>query len=337
MLQIARAAGVHQTTVSMALRDHPRISAKTKTKIQRLAERMGYRPNPLVSALMSYRRSRRRVDGKMPIAFLTAFPHRDEWRENPLFDHIFAGAAERVTKFGYKLEPFWLRQPGLTPSRLSHILVSRGINALLVAPVPPHSRELELTWDKFALATIGVTLTKPELHHVASNHWHGTRTAFEICQQRGYQRIGFASFSDGYFNVQQKRVGALLSAQTTLPVRQRIPPCLGSDFDPTGLRRWFQKWRPDAIVTLDVEFVRETLEGDGVRSPDDYGLVHLGCATVQPGQWHSGIFEDPKLIGATAADILMGVHMRNERGVPTNPQEVLVRGKWVEGRSLPPR
>lgn len=36
MLQITHAAGVHQTTVSMALRDDPGISAQTRFRIRQL-------------------------------------------------------------------------------------------------------------------------------------------------------------------------------------------------------------------------------------------------------------------------------------------------------------
>ena len=50
---IARECGVSATTVSLALRNHPRISKKTKEKVQAAARRMNYTGNPLVSALMT--------------------------------------------------------------------------------------------------------------------------------------------------------------------------------------------------------------------------------------------------------------------------------------------
>ncbi len=49
---VARSAGVHRTTVSLALRNHPRIPQATRDRVKQIANDLGYRINPLVSALM---------------------------------------------------------------------------------------------------------------------------------------------------------------------------------------------------------------------------------------------------------------------------------------------
>jgi DNA-binding LacI/PurR family transcriptional regulator len=54
-------AGVHLSTVSLALRNDARLPATTRQRIQALAQRQGYSPNPLVSILMA--RIRRRDTG----------------------------------------------------------------------------------------------------------------------------------------------------------------------------------------------------------------------------------------------------------------------------------
>ncbi len=42
---IARALGIHHTTVSRALRDHPDVKPETKEKIKKMAEKLNYQPN----------------------------------------------------------------------------------------------------------------------------------------------------------------------------------------------------------------------------------------------------------------------------------------------------
>jgi LacI family transcriptional regulator len=51
MREVARLAKVSVATVSMVLNDNPRISRATHMKVQRLIERLGYRPNRLAQSL----------------------------------------------------------------------------------------------------------------------------------------------------------------------------------------------------------------------------------------------------------------------------------------------
>ncbi|MHB0940064.1 MAG: LacI family DNA-binding transcriptional regulator [Armatimonadota bacterium] len=53
MRQLAKLAGVSVGTVSLALRDNPRISAATRQRIQVLAEQHGYRSNQVTRSLIS--------------------------------------------------------------------------------------------------------------------------------------------------------------------------------------------------------------------------------------------------------------------------------------------
>ena len=55
---LAKATGYSTATVSLALRHHPRISDTTRREIAAKAEELGYRPNPMVRALMADVRQR---------------------------------------------------------------------------------------------------------------------------------------------------------------------------------------------------------------------------------------------------------------------------------------
>lgn len=59
MADVASKVGVSRIAVSMALRDHHRISLATRKKVQRVAREMGFAPDPLLSALASARRHKR--------------------------------------------------------------------------------------------------------------------------------------------------------------------------------------------------------------------------------------------------------------------------------------
>src|SRR5215211_7651893 len=48
---VAAKLGLSAMTVSLALRDHPRISLETKQRIRAAMDKLGYRPNPVARAL----------------------------------------------------------------------------------------------------------------------------------------------------------------------------------------------------------------------------------------------------------------------------------------------
>ena len=114
---VAEASGVHRTTVSLALRDHPRIPQATRDKVKATAARLGYQINPLVAALMQSRRLGKPVK-HMTLAYVTNYPTRYGWKpvhhDRPDF---FPGAVARARELGYNLEDFWLAEPGMTPAR----------------------------------------------------------------------------------------------------------------------------------------------------------------------------------------------------------------------------
>jgi LacI family transcriptional regulator len=56
---IARKAGCHYSTVSLALRDHPRIPLRTKERIREIAGQLGYRADAMLAALCAYREMKR--------------------------------------------------------------------------------------------------------------------------------------------------------------------------------------------------------------------------------------------------------------------------------------
>ena len=52
---IARVAGVSHTTVSRALREHPAISQETVSRVQQIANELGYVPNTAARGLKTRR------------------------------------------------------------------------------------------------------------------------------------------------------------------------------------------------------------------------------------------------------------------------------------------
>ncbi|MBL9188922.1 MAG: LacI family DNA-binding transcriptional regulator [Opitutaceae bacterium] len=332
---VAVRAGVHRTTVSLALRDHPRIPATTREHVKAVAARLGYRMNPLVSALMRSRRTGGATK-HVTLAFVTNYPTRDGWRPvghgRPDF---FPGAEQKARDLGYRLEHFWLAEPGMTPARLCDVLSARGIHGLITGRLPPGQASLSLAWDRFSCVALGMTLRSPALHRVTENHFETVTQAMHQCEQRGYRRVGFVfSAPNDSPCVGDRWLGAYLVQQRLVPAGDRVPLCPGVPADEPGFAAWFRANKPDAILATHAKPLLDWLARLGRKAPRDVGLVELeehpelGCA---------GVHYDSATIGALAVEMLVGLMHRCETGVPANPHEVLLTGTWREGRTLPAR
>ena len=332
---VAFRAGVHRTTVSLALRDHPRIPEATRARVKAVAQKLGYRSNPLVSALMQSRRTGRAVK-HVTLAYVTNYPTCWGWRP-PYHDRpdFFPGAVGRARDFGYKLEHFWLAEPGMTPRRFCDVLSARGINGLVVGRLPPGQNAMALEWARFSCVALGMTLRNPLLHHVTENHFDTAWRAMRQCDERGYRRVGFV-FSDANDSprVGDRWLGAYQSYQLRLPKADRLPPCPQVPTDEAAFRAWFERTRPDALLANHSGPVLAWLRRLGRQVPRDVGLVEL---ENHPELDCAGVYYDPAKIGALAVEMLVGLMHRNETGVPDDQHEILLTGEWRDGRTLPPR
>ncbi|MBE2213295.1 MAG: LacI family DNA-binding transcriptional regulator [Opitutaceae bacterium] len=332
---VAERAGVHRSTVSLALRDAPRISPEVRERVQRIARELGYRVNPLVAALMQSRRSGRSTKDVV-LAFVTSYPTREGWRpakhDRPDF---FPGAAARARDFGYRLEPFWCREPGISPRRFCDILTARGITGMIVGRLPPGLHTLELEWGRFSCVALGMTMREPRLHHVTENHFSTVSQAMQRCFERGYRRVGFVfSEANDSPRVGDRWLGAYLRHQLALPEKDRLPVCPGDPADSTTFAAWFRRTRPDAILATHHRPVLEWLQRLGAGVPEEVGVVDLENRPESPC---AGIHYDPAKVGALAVEMLVGLMHRNETGVPADPHEVLLTGHWRDGNTLPRR
>ncbi len=329
---VADRAGVHRSTVALALRDHPRIPRATRERIKAIAQDVGYRTNPFVAALMQSRRTRNAIR-HATLAFVTAYPSRYGWRpEHHDRPDYFPGAVERARDFGYQLEHFWHAEPEMTPARFCDILTNRGVHGLIIGRMPPGKNSLEITWERFSAVALGMTLQSPRLHHVTENHFETASVAMEQCLLRGYRRIGFvfteANDSPGVGN---RWLGAYLRQQLNLAVKDRMPICPGAPTDQAAFSKWFKQHKPDALVVTHSKRILGWLQNLGRRVPDDVGLVEL---QDHPELEHSGVYYDPSKIGGLAVETLIGLMHRNEIGIPKTPHEVLLSGEWREGQTL---
>lgn len=351
LAKIAERAGVHVTTVSLALRNHPRLPKDTRQRIQALAKAMGYAPDPMLRALVSYRANVTKHRNKATLAYVTNWATRWGWKNVTAHPDFYAGALAKANELGYELEHFWLREEGMTQGRLSQILFSRGITGLIIAS---HGREmgdaLQLDWEHLSAVKIDYFPHQPVLHNVTNNQCDIVRLAVQKVMALGYRRIGFVMHRGWDHAVDRLWMAGFLCEQQMLSPRERIPVHLFPDPEPVDrwlnesiadvavdsrqFRQWFKKNRPQVVISKR-SFVQEEFDAMGLRIPEDVSFVDVFLED-QSGDV-AGVRQNHADVGAQAVEILSGQLQHNKYGVPEIPKTTYVEGTWFNGRSCPPR
>jgi LacI family transcriptional regulator len=335
--QIAQRLGVSHTTVSRALKNDPRISAPVRKRIQTEAETMGYRPDPMLSALSHYRRSRSPQLISSALAWVNCWPEPKKLRSFKEFDLYWQGAQSEAERSGYHLDEFNC-PADMTPARLQTVLGSRAIQGMLLTPgwsgAAPDWTGLE--WEKFCVVRFGHSLPSPQAHLVTSHQLANGALAFHALREKGYRRIGMVTRRNLAAKIVQFTAG-FLHQQLQVPQRERLFPLLlrepDANSDQAALRAWLNRSKPDAILT-DLPDVPDLLSRSRVSVPKD---IALATTSVLDGRVDAGIYQNSDEIGAAAVQMLISLIHHNQRGIPATPRELLVTGKWIDGKSVPSR
>lgn len=324
---IADIAGVSKNTVSCALRADPRISKATQERIRQIAKEVGYRPNPMVSALMQSLRQSHPVAKSANLAFVHCTDDPEAWRNRRYYAELHTGAEARASEMGYNLTPVWGMEPGMTEDRFAKILRSRNVLGLLIGPLGPlgdGDNRLPIDWENWPSAAMGASLREPQLHRAATYFTHTIPRAWHELRALGYNNVGVA-FTQGA----NLRVDYALEAGCAIlasELGEPLPVLRHADLTDLELHAWIEQFQLEAIITSSSQ-LPDLLKSSGLRVPEDIALVSL----MNDSPLGARIERDWRAIGAAAVDLVVGQLLRNERGVPAKPKTVLIEGEWNPG------
>jgi LacI family transcriptional regulator len=327
--QVAQAAGVSRTTVSLALRRDPRITAKTRAHVAAVAQRLGYRANPLAGAFAAHLRSKRTVRYVANLALLV--PSKRAFRERRGLPAALRDARARAVQFGYQVEPVFVDEVLAHGRSLNTVLAARGIHGLLIPPWRAPDPPLDLRWEAFACVALGGRQNLPGLHVACANHLQITLLALREMAQLGYRRIGLYLKAAIDTSAEERFSAALRQFHAEQTVRCRVPPLFATEIEAASFYAWYEHYQPDALLSAHPELL-DWLRMKGHRVPEHCGFANLWV--MSPDEASAGIDQRNEWILAAGVDLLIGQLNRNERGLPEQPCTVLVDGRWVPGRTL---
>ena len=327
MKHVAQAAGVSVMTVSLALRHAPSIPVATRERVLAAAETLGYRRNPLVSALMAGLRGRPRKGREAQVlAYAEVYPTHGIAQHIESLRRFREGAAAGAARQGYRLEVFRMGGSGLSEARLERVLHARGIRGVVFAPVPKPGAILKQTWANHAVAALGFSIAAPALHRAVNHQIHSIRLALRSLLALDYRRIGLVISRAHNERVEHRWLSSVLLTQYEQRESGAVfPLLLEDDLRRPVVRDWLRRERPEVVVTTEPQIA--PLVGSSCH------FAHLDLTAAAPGC--AGIDQNSERVGAAAVDLVVEQLHANEFGLPPNPKTVLIEGRWVPGKTAP--
>ena len=337
MQTIAERVGVSRNAVSLALRNHPSISAQTREKICKTAAELGYQRNPAYGELMSQMRLRGHGSTQATLALFNANRNPKAFSEHPTIPLYVKGCRRRAAELGYPLDTFWLHEPTTDSDRWIKILETRGIRGLVLIGMMRQNRlptHLLPLVERFPAVVTGVRTRDPALSFTCVDHHILALRAFERALELGYRRPGLVLDRTIDDLVENRFSAGYQCGQMPLPKARQLQPFFDVEAateNPQRFKKWLDREQPDVIFTL-YNVVRHWLNDLGYSVPKQMGLVQLEWRDSRP-DW-AGMDQHNDVTGEAAVDMLIGMIHRGETSISQFPRATLIGPTWVDGATV---
>jgi len=326
---IAARLGLSKSAVSLALTGSPKVSEATRRKVLRIARQLGYVADARTSAYMAHiRRGKPRADRPI-IAVVSRFPRRGERARNPYYRAFWERVAARAEELGFQAEEFEVIADGIPAERLGKILLTRRIEALILAP---SGRPVDpLPRDCSSLAIVQATPggLRRAFHHVRPDHFANVLLATRKMASLGYDPLALVWVGD-----ELPACRTEIAAAWTLSARARSAawpePIFQKDYDLDEIQKKLRQIQPRGVLS----------NWPGVSAlcggcqPYFIGFAAIG---LPPGNSAlAGVDRNDAELDRECVDMVAAQWLAGDRGVPRTAKSVRHIGFWRDGPSAPP-
>jgi len=182
---VAKAAGVSITTVSRVLNQYTDVNAKTRTKVLKIVEKLGYRPNAVARSLVMNR--------TRTIGLLVAELSRTRTAHHFMYD-VICGVNDRAQELDYDLILF-----STTPTEKRQLSYMDYVNKRKVEGMLMTGMRLDNVYAREVIdasvpsVLIDLPLTGDTCSYVMTDNVAGARMATEHLLSLGHRKIGFVN------------------------------------------------------------------------------------------------------------------------------------------------
>ncbi|HTJ79856.1 MAG TPA: LacI family DNA-binding transcriptional regulator [Rariglobus sp.] len=343
---VAKDVGLSVSCVARALKGRPDIPPATCKRVHEAADRLGYRPNPMLTALSAYRQANAPHEVRETLAFLTTRCDEKTWLASPETGDLLRGARQRAASLGYQLEYFNIGDTPDAHRQIARILKARGIRGILLRTFPLSVDEISLPFDQFTCINLFSEPHSLKLPTVSSYHAQSMELALQKLLERGCRHPALV------LNKAISRVihhGWLMAFKVYAEKFEKISMHLVDDgpIDLSLLDKWHEEKSADrldqwakkcAIDTLIYGF-SENLIPEAHKTKEDASQHPLIVCMdlMDPDCGLAGIYQDRPQAGAMAVEWLQSMIMTAHIGVERKPTALMIPGIWKDGAHFHPR
>ncbi|WP_269523096.1 LacI family DNA-binding transcriptional regulator [Coraliomargarita parva] len=309
---VATLAGVSHMTVSRVLNGKQVVRPATVAKVEAAVNALGYRPDPVLSALAAYRSTSHPASSLSNLAFLD----RDQTEYSAV---VYEGVKAEAILNGYSVERHVLMHDLKQQLQLARMLYNRGVRGLLFGPSFEEWKFSDWDWSRFAMVSLGAVMHEPHMDSVCMNYFEGAFQACQILRERGCYRIGFAVNPFIEKRTGHRWLGGYAAA---VGLRNQVVldgawPTNESDFS-----AWCDANQLDGVLVAN-----ESLLSYWHGNPRHFVMLNhvnqFNDSTIMR------IHLDPKQIGAEGVRLLHQSILRNELGLSKKPKKIALEGTWL--------
>lgn len=312
---VAAELGLSAMAVSLALRDHPRISTETKERIRVTMDQLGYKPSPVARALAT---------GKSNLIGVIVPNSSDHY-----YAEVIRAIEDQASAANYHV---LLANGSYEMERYNERvrdMMSLHVGGIIAAPPFTSERpKLPAFWQGLLKSDLGLDLVlvnrelRPAIfHQVAADYTAGVKMVVNALAERGHRRVGYISGNPAMLPIRQrltafKRCAREQGFDRDERLVERCDLTFAGGYQ-AGKRLWATKGRkPTAVVAFsDVVAVGllRFFDEAGVAVPGEVSVIsfdgtavgeftHISLSTVVTPMYEIGERAYKLLIGAMAGE-----------------------------------
>lgn len=327
MGDIAALAGLHPSSVSLALRDSPAISVETRARIRQIAQEIGYLRDPALDVFNFRRTSGHPMRSAPVLAFVSDEASWETFSSARARCELLEGIVAASQRVGFVLERFLVGPGRLSGPRLRQILRTRNTDSVVVGPLSMQTTVLPLDWERLGAVRIESFHLEPALDIFSSNYRQAALLAVEELYKLGYRRIGLALGAEADSRLAGLLHIGFLTGNASVGIVPPIPACFG---EAQEVARWVERYDVEVVLGLDAG-----LAGRFTRHSGVVAFASLDLAGAPEGT--AGVRHAHSEVGARVVESIAVRRYIYQRGVPERPTRTFVPVRWEAGHSAPAR